>query len=93
MKFKISPHKALYGMLITLQQKAVTAQLNSSSIKWLCSKGNKGAVITEYVLLLFACFVFAMIINKAVEMGSNTDDSGWVIKTWMAIITTIADDM
>ncbi len=56
-------------------------------------RGSKGAVILEYVLLLVACLGCAMIIKEAVEISSNRDDSGWFIKTWMAVITTIAEDI
>ena len=50
-------------------------------------------MILEYVLLLLACLGCAMIIKGAVEISGNTDDSGWFIKTWMAVITTIAEDI
>lgn len=56
-------------------------------------KGRKGAIILEYVLLLVACLGFAVIIKEAVEIGGNPGDSGWFIKTWMAVITTIAEDI
>ena len=56
-------------------------------------KGSKGAVILEYVLLLLACLGCAIIIKEAVEISSNKDDSGWFIRTWMAVITTIAEDI
>lgn len=55
--------------------------------------GNRGVVILEYVLLLVACLGCALIIKEAVEIGGNVEDSGWIIKTWMAVITTIAEDM
>ncbi|MDE0120005.1 MAG: hypothetical protein OXM55_08380 [Bdellovibrionales bacterium] len=56
-------------------------------------RGNKGAIILEYVLLLVACLGFAILIKEVVEIGSNVDESGWVIKTWMAVIKVIAEDM
>jgi hypothetical protein len=56
-------------------------------------KGSKGAVILEYVLLLLACLGCAMVIKEAVEISGNKDESGWFIRTWMAVITTIAEDM
>ena len=56
-------------------------------------KGSRGAIILEYVLLLVACLGCALIIKEAVEISDNKDDLGWVIKTWMAVITTIAEDI
>ena len=56
-------------------------------------RGNKGAIILEYVLLLLACLGFAMLIKAVVEIGSNPDESGWVIRTWMAVIEVIANDI
>ena len=56
-------------------------------------RGSRGAIILEYVLLLTACLGCALIIKEAVEISGNKDDSGWFIRTWMAVITTIAEDI
>ena len=53
----------------------------------------KGAVIVEYVLLLVACVAMATVIAEFVEFGSNPDESGALIKVWMGVLKTIAEDM
>ena len=53
----------------------------------------KGVVIVEYVLLLVACVAIAIAISKAVQIGSNTNESGWFIKAWMNVLNAIAEDM
>ena len=55
----------------------------------------KGVVIVEYVLLLVACLAVAIIIAQAVEIGekSNYSDSGSIIRAWMKVLETIAEDM
>ena len=56
-------------------------------------RGNKGVIILEYVLLLVACLGFAILIKEVVGIAGSRDDSGWVIKTWVAVIEAIANDM
>ena len=56
-------------------------------------KKKKGVVIVEYVLLLVACVAIAVLISKAVEMDNNPNSSGWLIKAWMGVLKTIAEDM
>ena len=56
-------------------------------------KERKGAIILEYVLLLVACVGCALIIKAAVEISGNVEDSGWIIKAWMSVITKIAEDI
>ncbi len=54
---------------------------------------NRGAIMLEYVLLLVACLGFAALIKSAVEISSSSEESGWVIQTWMSVINRIAEDM
>ena len=53
----------------------------------------KGAVVVEYVLLIVACLGVAILIAKTVDIGADESESGVVIKAWMAVLKTIAEDI